>query len=565
MIRLLPLIILTALANIHGAAAQIVINEIMYAPSGDEPEWVELHNPGPVAVDLSGWSIHDEGGGIVALPTATIAPGGFLVLTRDTARLAEARWVRSPMIQMALPLLNNTGDALALGNDAGRRIDSLRFNASWGGTDGISIERRRPTDPGSRASSWGVSEDPDGATPGRANSISPVGLDLALVAARFDRASGRASAVVMNAGAATSSPAVVVLSADADGDGTGAPEEELARAGIGALIPGDSATVVLGWSRPLSEPGESGVIEVRMDGDERPGNDMIEFVAQAPLLDTGVVINEIMFDPLPVEGAPGAEYIELYNRNGIAIRIGGWRILDATRKPQGTIPADAPPIPPKGYCAIASDSAIFRRFPSLAGSAAVIVLGVTSLGLNADGDDVVLRNNSGVTVDSLHYLDDWHRREIGETKGLALERISESGASTDRRNWSTSAGQGGGTPGSRNSVAIPPSEADARLAIEPATVSPDGDGFEDFTRIAYHLPARTARIVADVHDRWGRRVRRIASNEPASAAGELIWDGRDDDGIPLEPGIYLVTIEAYDDGGGGSSTARGTVVVAKKL
>jgi len=543
----------------------VVINEIMYAPPPPEPEWAELYNAGPDPADLSGWTLRDEGGAETTITATILPPRSFLVITRDTARLAEIRHIPSPILQLSLPLLNNGGDGLVLRDPSGRRIDSVRFSASWGGSSGGSIERRSAGDPGSRPSSWGPCVDPDSATPGRTNSISAAGLDIAITSARFDRAGSRAIAVVANPGLGESLPATATLYRDADGDGSGAPEEELARATVGTLRPGDSATIELGWRVALAERGEPGLIVLAMPGDERPGNNSAEFIAQAPLLDTGVVINEIMFDPMPLGATTGAEYIELYNRNDAQVWIAGWKIYDATRKAQVAIPATIPPIPQRSYYLIASDSGIYARFPGLADSTNVTVMGVSGFSLNADEDDVVLRNNAGATVDSVHYHDDWHRRELGGTRGMALERISPSAPSGDGRNWSTSAGIGGGTPGAINSLAIAPGRSDATLGVAPSTVSPDGDGFEDFIRVSYRLPARTARIVADVHDRWGRRVRRIASNEPAAATGELIWDGRDDDGRPLTPGIYIIRIEAYDDGGGGLSTAQGTVVVAKKL
>ncbi len=125
---------------------------------------------------------------------------------------------------------------------------------------------------------------------------------------------------------------------------------------------------------------------------------------------------------------------------------------------------------------IASDSALFVRFPALRDSPNVVLTGNSGLGLNGDEDDLVLRNRNGVTVDSVHYLSAWHRPDLGEMKGVALERISAGGEPNDSRNWSSSASPLGGTPCAPNSVEIPPSGAPATLSVIPPTVSPDGDG-----------------------------------------------------------------------------------------
>ena len=48
-----------------GADSDIIINEIMYNPSGslgpdDKYEYVELYNRGSTPVDLSGWVLRDD-------------------------------------------------------------------------------------------------------------------------------------------------------------------------------------------------------------------------------------------------------------------------------------------------------------------------------------------------------------------------------------------------------------------------------------------------------------------------------------------------------------------------
>ena len=61
---------------------EIVINEIMYDPPGDDnnSEWVELYNAGSGPVDLTGWSLADNDGNIFSLDGAgTLSAGGYLV------------------------------------------------------------------------------------------------------------------------------------------------------------------------------------------------------------------------------------------------------------------------------------------------------------------------------------------------------------------------------------------------------------------------------------------------------------------------------------------------------
>ena len=76
-------LLLLTLTPLH---ARVLISEIMYHPPPAVPEdprleWLELHNPGPAAVDLSGWSITK--GITFTITNAVLPAGGFLVIAAD--------------------------------------------------------------------------------------------------------------------------------------------------------------------------------------------------------------------------------------------------------------------------------------------------------------------------------------------------------------------------------------------------------------------------------------------------------------------------------------------------
>jgi hypothetical protein len=63
----------------------LIISEVLPVPQPGDPlgEWVELHNDGPLAAELSGWYVDDGDGGsdAYAIPEGTtIEPGGYLIL-----------------------------------------------------------------------------------------------------------------------------------------------------------------------------------------------------------------------------------------------------------------------------------------------------------------------------------------------------------------------------------------------------------------------------------------------------------------------------------------------------
>ena len=73
--------------------ADVVLNELMVNPSGDETlgEWVELYNKGGSPIDLNGWYLYDAidthaleiTAANVTGGSTTIASGGFLVVNRN--------------------------------------------------------------------------------------------------------------------------------------------------------------------------------------------------------------------------------------------------------------------------------------------------------------------------------------------------------------------------------------------------------------------------------------------------------------------------------------------------
>ncbi len=97
-------------------------NETAYSPDGANwPDWIELYNAGPGAVELAGWSIIDgaEEPEPYVLPAGlTIAEGGFLLLFADATTDGGAH----------LPFsLRSTGEELLLFNPEGRRVDWVDF------------------------------------------------------------------------------------------------------------------------------------------------------------------------------------------------------------------------------------------------------------------------------------------------------------------------------------------------------------------------------------------------------------------------------------------------------
>src|SRR5512140_2205621 len=92
-VAMLLLLIPGAHDGTSASPSGVVVNEIMYAPSSPEPEWIELVNAGSEPVNLKKWQITDATASRHILPaTDIILPaGGYVLLTKDSTALHGVR------------------------------------------------------------------------------------------------------------------------------------------------------------------------------------------------------------------------------------------------------------------------------------------------------------------------------------------------------------------------------------------------------------------------------------------------------------------------------------------
>ncbi len=69
--------------------------------------------------------------------------------------------------------------------------------------------------------------------------------------------------------------------------------------------------------------------------------------------------------------------------------------------------------------------------------------------------------------------------------------------------------------------------------------------FNPTTTIRYELPENSF-VKITVYDLLGREVRKLVSGERVSGKHEVIWNARNDKGMPVSAGVYLISIQAGD-------------------
>ncbi len=151
----------------------LIINEIMYSPFTDEPEYIEIYNPADTAVRLLNWVVQvGPDKSVLTFDNYSIPPKDYLVVS-EHANFSDRFSIPSSMILLienGLPTLSNSGTSVVLRDLIGTTIDSVRYDPTWGGGNGISLERIRPGGEANSPDNWGSCVIVEGGTPGTVNS-----------------------------------------------------------------------------------------------------------------------------------------------------------------------------------------------------------------------------------------------------------------------------------------------------------------------------------------------------------------------------------------------------------
>jgi flagellar hook assembly protein FlgD len=65
-----------------------------------------------------------------------------------------------------------------------------------------------------------------------------------------------------------------------------------------------------------------------------------------------------------------------------------------------------------------------------------------------------------------------------------------------------------------------------------------------------------------VHDLLGRPLRTLVEGQRFASEGAFVWDGRDDRGDAVPPGLYVVRAEALPEDGAGARASSLPMAVA---
>ncbi len=528
-------------------------------------EFLEIHNPSATAVmDLAGVRLLKPGStsNPAVFPAgAVLLPGEYAVVCGSTRTALFASYGKVFGLTN-FPSFGNAADQLVLRGKDGRTLFEVSYSDAWyrdarKKDGGWTLEMLDTANPCAGADNWKASEDARGGTPGRANSVRTANPD------RIAPALLRALAL---------SPTTVRLYFGEKLDSVAAasvalysitPTTSILRA---APVGPDFRVVDLTLAAPLTANQPLTVtVQRAVDcaGNASGPATSATFALPAAVAAGDVVINEILFNPR----TGGVDFVEILNRSGKFLDLQGWQL--GNQRPDTSV--DAEPIssgpvllPPSGLLAFTTRPDIVQQqYPNSTDAARLLQLPALPT-FPDDAGRVVLFDSRGQVLDTYAYAATQHLKLLDNVEGVSLERIRATGPS-EAGNFHSAAGSVGyATPGRPNSQQQPDVTGTGVLTLEPELFTPDDDGQQDFTTLAYQLDQPGYAGSVTIYDAQGRLARRLVRNETLATQGTWQWDGLTDRGQKASVGYYILHVELFRPGSGQKREYRRTVVVGAR-
>lgn len=522
----------------------VVINEIMADPDPvvglPNGEYIELKNNTPLPINLNGWLLK-VGSATKILPLYTLLPDSFVIVISTSAPVYDPS---IPTIAVSSLSISNAGQEITLSTPSNMVMHYVNFSDTWYRDNfkkngGWSLEQIDPFNFCGEASNWIASNNLLGGTPGRRNSQFASNPDLI--------APYLLKAVVQN------NKSIMLYFSESMKENTITNVTKyIASSNLGVPISAEGSSpmfksVLLTFADTMvvGEVYTIKVIDTISDctGNLIPFNNSVQFaIAYQPNVGD-VVINEILSNPR--EG--GVDFVELYNRSE--------KIVDLKQLLLGKIEYGVPVYKtistegyllfPKEYVLLSSNTlAVKREYPTFTNTNFVQMVSFPSY--NNDEGVVLLADLNAIVIDQVDYNVDMHYGMLKSSDGVSLERISPLRPSDDKSNWHSAASTVNyATPGYKNSQWADVFADENEITIQPEVFSPNMDGIDDVTTIAYKFNEPGFRISIWVYNAAGFRVKQLVNNDIASMEGFYSWDGTAEDNSNASSGIYVFVIEIW--------------------
>jgi hypothetical protein len=506
--------------------------------------FIELKNVSGHSFNLRNWKIGNGNSSAVFKKDFLLAVDSFLIICPASAE--DAYRAFGPAVGLTgFPSLNHDAGEVILSSDEGLVIHAIQYDKSWYRNElksegGWSLEMIDHKNPCSGYANWAASEQDNGGTPGKPNSVfaenpdqqgpdllRSITLDSLHILALFSEPLDSFSAATV---------ANYMISPDMD------PPDEVVP--VSPFY--DQVSLIL--KQPLL-PEKIYTLSVRQVNDcaanEISSHNTCKAGLPEPPGNGDLVFNEILFNP----PSYGFDYVELYNRSSKVIDLqrvflAGRDVIGAVKDPRMLTSSSLLLFPGEYVVLTENPEWTIQNYTVINPDKLIKVSTLPSM--PDDQGTILLLNEAGQILDELPYDHHWHSPLLANEEGVSLERIQADKPTAKASNWTSAASTVGfGTPTYKNSESFAEAGDMDLISVEPKIFSPDNDGYQDFCFIKYHLAqvGFTANIF--IYDINGRMVRRLANNSTLSREGSFRWDGLDDTLNPLPMGHYVICVDLF--------------------
>ena len=529
----------------------LLINEIMADPTPavglPDAEWIEIYNRSDKTISLEGMTFSDNGAA-QNLPDSILLPGEYVILCDDSAAGDLASFGKTIALS-SFPGLSNEGEVLNLKNADGMVIHAVDFDDNWyrdpGKEDGgFTLELINPLTPCVGVENWIDSQNLNGGTPGRVNSVLDESPDVTFpdLLEVFPE-----------------SPTELLLTFS-----EGLDVNSVLDVSVFQITPSINVQIAIPQlpifnqvylllDAPL-DVGEPYNIRVGSAVTDCSGNaigmfDNLDFALPGTIEPGDLKINEILFNP----DVGGVDFLEIYNASGKIlnladllignVRDGDTRVFGVTKR-QLLFPGELAAFTEDrqdilSRYEVESPSLLIENdlpsFPNEEGNAKLFIPGLINPQI----------------IDDLNYFSDWHHPLLDDEDGVSLERIDPTAETDNPNNWTSAAESAGwATPTGMNSqFKNTAASVENTFELSSETFTPNDDGIEDFLLINYELGTTGFVANTTIFDAAGRPLKTLSQSELLSIEGFLRWDGDTDAGEPAKSGIYVIYIQMFNPQG----------------
>ncbi len=530
----------------------LVFSEFMPDPSPSaglpESEYIELFNRSQTPVNLAGWKVivNDK---ISDLEAYDLQPENYVLLIPQNK---EDIWEEIPnkILLSHWQALTNEGCSFVLVSGKGNVIDALQYSfeqwndGSFKQDGGWSFERVDMNNMSGSTENWLYSVDPDGGTPGTANSV------------KHDLPDRTAPEITM---ISYEDPKRIkiyfpepmdILNKDLTNNFKIKGNSVTVNRVIPDTVFMDNCSVEFNEEMTTNRVHEfSGITLSDLEGNKLYLNTNRFFGKPDTISASGkdILINEILFNPRP----SGYDFVELINNSQKIFSIHDLRLAESDEQDKITklfelsgkniliFPGDLTVftrsednIDTEYFCPVPEHLYQTESFPSMPDKKGT----------------VTLTTYNGKIIDRLHYDASMHFPLLNDKSGISLERISPDMETDDPDNWSSaSADYGYATPTGTNSQFKEVKDTELNgFSIEEESFTPDGDGYSDRLMIDYSFDQSETVANVTVYNSKGIPVKQLANNRLLGTKGFITWDGTNDEGKFVPPGIYLILATTYN-------------------